>query len=94
LKKAAEDQANQQKASLDLAEVVDQYDTLAKKIVADLTRVESDLDTLRGIEDLVSDQGKQSSQYFYSFLTMRVLGNIPTTKMHVSDAKNSIRTKG
>jgi hypothetical protein len=93
-RRKSEDQAKEQKARLDLAEVVNQYDTLAQKIVADLAQAESDLGTLRGIEDLVFKQGKQSSQYFDSFINTHVTGNITTTKMLIENARKSIVTKG
>ena len=94
LVKAAEDQAAQQRASLDYAEVISQHDNLAKKIVADLAAVEAEFDALQGIDDLIASQGKQNAQIITGLLKMRVVGNVSTMKAHVENARKSIIAKG
>ncbi len=90
LKKVAEDKTKLQKAALDYADVIDQHDDLAKKIIAELEQAEADLDTLQTIKNLIEGEGKQNSQYINSLLTISVMGNIPTIKAHVQDARQSI----
>jgi hypothetical protein len=83
LKKAAEDKERVQKASLDHADVITQHDNLAKKIIADLSLVVSDFDTLQAIEDLIQSQGKENAQIINSLLSVRIVGNISTAKGQV-----------
>jgi hypothetical protein len=94
LQKAASNQAAQQKAALDSAEVVANHDALAKKIVADLVQAEADLDNLQVFYDLVVNQGKENAQLIHGLLTMHVVGNIPTVKALIACARESIVTKG
>lgn len=94
LARVATDQAKLQKAALDYAELVKQYDALAGKIVAELSQAENDLDTLMALENLAFREGKENSQRITSFLGFTITGNIATTKMHVRDAWQSIKAKG
>jgi hypothetical protein len=90
----AENQAKLQKAALDYAELVKQYDALAKKIIDELLQVEADLNTLQGIQDMAHQEGKENEQRITSFLGFTITGNIATTMAHVRDARQTIVTKG
>jgi hypothetical protein len=82
-------QAIRQKAALDYADLINQFDDQVGKVLADLNQAQVDLDSLRATQALIYREGKDNSLLIHSFLKFRIIAdNISTIKAFVENAQS------